>query len=153
MVEVMKIMVISLKRSQACTANSPCPQPWSRPPPTHAFAGDSWTHTGKSPVGSLFFSPGSWWTRLCCALQESISQSYVSSGSSIVGLIVTSSKRTYAIPTPRASVPVAGHCWPIPPQEMLKHISVSVSVGSLGLGVHKVCLSPLRVSSRNRVCF
>ena len=44
------------------------------------------------------------------ALQESISQSRVSSGSSIVGLMVTSSKRTYAIPVPRAPVPVADHC-------------------------------------------
>ena len=55
-----------------------CPQPCSRPTLTHAFTGDSWTHTGKSPVGSLFLSPGSWCTRFCWALQESISQSYVS---------------------------------------------------------------------------
>ena len=33
-----------------------------------------------------------------CALQESFPQSYVSSGSSMVGLMETSSKRTYAIP-------------------------------------------------------
>ena len=51
---------------------------------------------------------------------ESISQSYVSSGSSIVGLMVTSSKRNYAIPTPaRASVPAANYCRPVPPQETL----------------------------------
>ena len=36
-----------------------CPQPWSRPPPTHTAAGDSWTLTGKSEsvsfgVTSLF---------------------------------------------------------------------------------------------------
>ena len=37
MVEAMKIMAISW-----------CPQPCSRPPPTHAFAGDSWTLTGMS---------------------------------------------------------------------------------------------------------
>ena len=40
---------------------------------------------------------------------ESISQSHVSSGSSMVGLMVTSSKRAYAIlksAAPRASVPV-----------------------------------------------
>ena len=73
---------------------SSCPQPCSRPPPTHAFAGSSQTPIGKSPMGSLFLSPGSWCTRFCCALQESISQSYVSSGNSIVGLMVTSSKRT-----------------------------------------------------------
>ena len=51
--------------------HSLCPQPCSRPPPTHAFAGGSWTPIGKSPVGSLFLSPGSWCTRFCCMLQES----------------------------------------------------------------------------------
>ena len=83
-----------------------CPQPCG-PPLTHAFAG------GKSPVGSLFLSPGSWCTRFCCALQESISQSGVSSANSMVGLMVTFSKRAYATPrsaAPRASVPEAGHC-------------------------------------------
>ena len=33
--------------------------------------------------------------------------------------MVTSSKRNYAIPTPRASVPVADYCLPVPPQETL----------------------------------
>ena len=93
--------------------HSPCPQPCSRPPLTHAFARESRTPTGKPPVGSLFLSPGSWCTRFCCALQESISQSCVSSGSSMVGLMVTSSKRAYAIPrsaAPRTPTPVAVHC-------------------------------------------
>ena len=42
------------------------------------------------------------------------SQSGVSSGSSMVGLVTTSSKRAYAIPrstAARAPGPVAGHCW------------------------------------------
>ena len=67
----------------------------------------------------------------------------------MVGLIVTSSKRAYATPRsaePRAPAPAAVHCRPITSQETLKHSSVSVSVGSLGPGVHKVCLSPLSVS-------
>ena len=101
-----------------------CPQLCSRPPLTQAFPGDFQTPTGKSPVGSLFLSPWSSCTKFCCALQESISQSYVSSGSSIVGLMTTSSKRTYAIPTPRAPVPATDHCRPVPPQETLKHISL-----------------------------
>ena len=46
----------------------PCPQPCSRSPPTHTFTGDSRTPTGKSPVGSLFLSPGSWCTRFCWTL-------------------------------------------------------------------------------------
>ena len=48
-----------------------------------------------------------------CALQESISQSCVSSGDSVVGLMATSSKRSYAIlksAAPRAPVHVAVHC-------------------------------------------
>ena len=79
---------------------------WSKPPtpqqspPTHAFAEDSWTPTGESPVGSLFLSPGSWCTRCCCALQESILQSYVSSGSSVVGLMTAFSKRSQPYPHP-----------------------------------------------------
>ena len=93
---------------------SPCPHPCSRPPWTRAFARDSWTPTGKSPMGSLFLSPGFLCTRFCCALQESISQSCVSSGSSIVGWMATSFKRVYAIPTPRVPIPAADHCWPVP---------------------------------------
>ena len=65
--------------------------------------------------------------------------------------MATTSKRAYAIPTPRAPLPVADHCQAVPPQEMLKHSSVSVSVGSLCPGAHKICLNPLRVSGRNRV--
>ena len=96
---------------------------------------------GQSPVGSLLLIPGCWCTQgSVCALQEPISQSCVSSGSSMVGLMVTSSKRTYAITrstSPRAPAPVAGHCWPVPPQETLRHSSVSVSVGSRGPHAYK----------------
>ena len=54
----------------------------------------------------------------------SISQSCVSSGSSMMGLMSTSSKRAYAKPKSAASrtpAPAAGHCRTIPPQETLKH--------------------------------
>ena len=154
MVQVMKIMVTSLERSQACTAALSAPSPAAghhRPTPPLETPGHPQASPLQSPVGSLLFSPGSWCTRFCCALQESISQSCVSSGSSVVGLMVTSSKRTYAIPTSRAPVPVSDHCRPIPPQQMLKHRSVLVSVGSLGPGVHNVCLSLLSISGLNRV--
>ena len=81
-------------------------------------------------------------------------QSCVSSGSSMVGLMVASPKRTYVTPRSAASrtlVPAAGHCWLVPSQETLKDSSGSVSVGSLGLVVHKVCLSPLSISGGQRV--
>ena len=135
-----------------------CPQPCSRPPLIHTSSGDSWhsqVSPGQSPVGSLLLSPGSWCTQgSVCAHQESISQSCVSSGSSMMGLMATSSKRAYATSTsaaPRAPAPVADHCLPVPPQETLKHSSVSVSVGSLGPGVQKICLRFLSISVRNGV--
>ena len=53
-----------------------CPQPFSRPPPTHTSARDSWTlmaSLGQSLVGSLLLSLGSWCTQgFVCALQESV---------------------------------------------------------------------------------
>ena len=136
-----------------------CPQACSSPSPTHASTRDSLTLPGKSGslVGSLLLSPRSWYTqRFVCALQESVLQSYVSSGCSVVGWMATSSERAYAMPksaAPRAPAPVAVHCWPVPPQETLKHSSVSVSMGPLGPGVHKVCLNPLSISGRNGVWF
>ena len=51
-------------------------------------------------------------------------QCCLGSGSSVVGLMATSSKRAYAIPRSAASrtpAPAAGHCQTIPPQETLKH--------------------------------
>ena len=56
-------------------------------------------------------------------------QSCVSSGSSMVGLLATPFKRTYAIPrsvAPRAHAPVAGHCLPIPSQEILRVLAQSL---------------------------
>ena len=116
MVEVMKIMVTSFKRSRACTAILRDPNPAAghhRPMPLLETPGHSQTNLGQSLVGSLLLSSGSWCTRFCCALQESISHSYVSSGSCMVGLMATSSKRAYSIPksaAPRAPVPLAVHC-------------------------------------------
>ena len=77
-------------------------------------------------------------------------QSCVSSGGSLMGFRATSSKRVYAIPrsaAPRVADPAAVHCSPVPPQETLKYSSVSVSVGSLGPGVHEFCL--LYITSYN----
>ena len=79
-------------------------------------------------------------------------QSCVSSGSSMVGLIVTSSQRAYAIPrsaAPRASVPALGHCWPVPPCETLKHSKAGLAQSLWCLLVCTTfCLSRPRVSGR-----
>ena len=159
-VEVIKITVTSFKRSHTCAATLSDPNPASGhhwPMPALETPGHTWASLGQSLVGSLLLSPGSWWEQgSVYAVQESIFQSCVSSGSSMVGLIVTSSKRANAIPmsaAPRAPAPVTVHYWPVPPQEMRKHSSVSVSVGSLGPGAHKVFLSCLNVPGGNGVCF
>ena len=77
-------------------------------------------------------------------------QSCVSSGGSMMGLMVASSKRAYAIPrsaAPRAPAPAAGHCWPVPPQETLKHSKAGLAQSLRGLLVHtRFCLSPPSVS-------
>ena len=82
------------------------------------------THSNTAQAQSLWVS-GSWCAQdALYALRESISQSCVSSGSSVVGLVVTSSKRAYAMS--RAAAPRA----PAPEE----HSFGSVSVGSLGPG-------------------
>ena len=117
MVEVMKIMVLSFKRSHACTATLSAPNPAAgprQPTPPLETPGHSLASLGQSLVGSLLLSPGSWCTQgSVCALQDFISQSCVSSGGSMVGLIAISTKRAYTISesaAPRAPVPVVVHC-------------------------------------------
>ena len=145
--------------SSACTATLRAPDPAAghcQPMPPLETPGHSWASLGQSLVGSLLLSPGSWCSQVLCVcvcvrLPRVCFQSCVSSGSSMVGLMAASSKRAYATPrstAPRAPAPVAVHWWPVPLQETLKHNSVSVSVGSLGLGAHSVCLSPLSVSGK-----
>ena len=77
MVEVMKIMVTSFKRSHACTATLSAPNPAAghhQPTPLLETPGHSQASLGQSLVGSLLLSPGSWCTQgFVCALQESVS--------------------------------------------------------------------------------
>ena len=115
MIEVMKIMSTSFKRSSTHTAALRAPKPAAghlQPTPPPETAGPSRASLGQSLVGSLLLSPGSWCARgSVCALQDSVSQPCISSGVSMLGLMATSSKRAYAIcrsAAPRASV--AGHC-------------------------------------------
>ena len=148
MLEVIKKRAISFKMSCACTQ---CPQPCSRPPPTHASARDSWTLTVKS--GSLLLSLGPGAHKFLFVFSKSLfPQSYVSSGSSLVGLMVTSSKRAYATPrsaAPRVPAPAAGHYRPIPPHKILKYSKAGLAQYLWGFLVStKFCLSPLSVSGR-----
>ena len=90
MVEIMKIMT-SFRRSHACTAALsapwPCSRPHSLPMPQLETPRHSGASLGQSLVGSLLLSPGFWCIQgSVCALQESISQSCVSSGGSMAEL-------------------------------------------------------------------
>ena len=77
MVEVMKIMVTSFKRSHAHTATLSAPNPAAghlQPTPLLETPGHSWASLGQSLVGSLLLSPGSWCAQgFVCALQDSVS--------------------------------------------------------------------------------
>ena len=97
MVEVMKIMVTSSKRSLACAAAlraSHPPAGHRRPMPPLETPGHSWACLVQFFVGSLLLSPGSWCAQgFVGALQESVPQSCVVSDGSMVGFMATSSKR------------------------------------------------------------
>ena len=102
------------------------PRPCSRPLPTHFSARDSWTLMNKS--GSVSYGvtvPFSWvlvCTRFClCPLRV-------------------------CFPVLCKFLWLYGGFNGDFLQETLKHSSVSVSVGSLGPGSHKVCLSPPSIS-------
>ena len=159
-VEVMKIMATSFKWSHAGTTalSAPSLQKATTNPRLHW----TWLDTHRQVWVSLFWGhcsfllgPGT--QKLLFVPPKSLfPQSYLSSGGSLVGLMATSSKRAYATPrstAPGAPVPAAVHFWPVLPQETLRHSSGSVSVGSLGPSVHKVCLSPPSISGRYGVWF
>ena len=116
MVEVVKIMATSFKRSSAPTVVLSGPYPAAghrRPTPLPETPG----HSGQVWVGllsghcSFLLGPGLHKV-LFVPSRSLFPQSGVSSGGSIVGLMATSSKRAY-IPrsaAPRAPTPAAGHC-------------------------------------------
>ena len=128
------------------------PHPCGRPPLTHASARDSWTLTGKSGsvfcgVTAPFFSVLG--HKVLLVPSKSVFPVLCKSGSSMVGLMVTSSKRAYVTPrsaAPIAPAPVVGHCWPGPLQETLKHSKIVLTLSLWDLLVcTRFCLSPLSV--------
>ena len=75
-----------------------CPQPCSRPPPTHASPetpGHSWASLGQSLVGSVLLSPGSWCPQGFVPFKSLFPQSGVSSAGSMVGLMATSFRTSH----------------------------------------------------------
>ena len=112
MVEAMKIMVTSFKRSHAGTAILSAPSPAAghhQPMPPLDIPGHSQASLSQCLVGhcSFVLGPGAH-NFLFVPSKSLFPQSCVSVGNSMVGLTVTSSKRVYAIPrsaAPRAPAP------------------------------------------------
>ena len=150
MMEVMKIMAASFKRSHAWTVALSGPDPAAshrQPTFLQETHGHSRASLGQSLMWSLLLSPGSWCAQgFICAFQECVLQSYVSSGSSMVGLMVTFSTRAYAIRRSlalRAPSPAAGHFWPVPPQATLKPSKAGLAQSLESFpGVQKVLFEP-----------
>ena len=145
-------MSTSFKRSSTHTAALRAPKPAAghlQPTPPPETAGPSRASLGQSLVGSLLLSPGSWCARgFVCTLQESVSPVlckfwwlYGGVNGDLLqeGLCHT---QVCCTQTPAPVQATLSHT----PQETPKHSPGSVSVGSLGPGVHKVCLSPPSVS-------
>ena len=150
----MKIMVTSLKRSQACTATAHVPNPAAgnhRPMPSpetpgHPQTSLQWWLLFLSPwvlVHKVLLCPPRVYSpvlykslQLCSGVDGDLLQ---------VDLCHTNTQSPCPCSRPLQTSTGA------PPQEMLKHNSVSVCVGSLDPGGHKVCLSPLSISGRNGV--
>ena len=113
MVEVMKKMATSFRRSSACRSQCPNSEASHRHPmPLPGTPG----LTGKSGSVSCGVTPSFSWVLVCtsfCLYPPRIYfPSPVCSGSSMVELMATSSKRAYAIPrsaAPRAPAPAAVH--------------------------------------------
>ena len=140
MMEVMKIkgnllqkVPCTLTLMRCWTAPSP-PAGHHWPTPPRETPGCSCTSLSQSLVESLLLSPGSWCAQVLFGPSQSLfTQSCVSSGGSVVVLMVTSSKMAYCTQSP---CPTAVHCWPVLPQETLN----TVLAQSLGPGAHSFTL-------------
>ena len=158
MVEVMKIMATSFKRSHACTATLSAPNPAAghhQPMPLLETPGHSQASLGQSLVGSLLLSPGSWCTQgFVCALQESVSPVlckfwWLYGG--VNGDLLQEGLCHTQVCCTQSSCPCDRPLLTCASTGDTQTQSGSVSVGSLGPGAHKVCLSPPGVYSRNGV--
>ena len=122
MVEVMKIMATFFKRSCALIAvlsalNAAAGHHSATVPWLHQRFLDTHGQLWVCPLWRPFLlDPGE--HRFCLCPPR------VCSGGSVVWVMMTSSKRAYAITkfaVPKAPAPASGHCWPVLQLETLKH--------------------------------
>ena len=121
MVEVTKIMATSFKRSPTHTAACRAPNPAAghrQPTPLPETPGHSQASLGQSLTGSLLLFPGSWYS------QESVSPvlcKFWQLCGGVNGDLLQEGLCHTQVCCAQSPVPAAGHCWPGPPQETLRH--------------------------------
>ena len=144
-VEVMKIMAISFKRSHAYIATLSAPNPAAG----HHRLLDTHGQVWVSLLQSLLLSPGSWCTQgSVCARQEFVSHLckfwWLYGG--INGDLLQEGICHTQVCCTQSPCPCSSALLTCTSSRDTQHSSVSVSVRSLGPGAYKVCLSPLSVS-------
>ena len=154
MVEVMKM---DLQKVLCRHCYTQCPRPCSSPPLNLSSTRDSWTHIGKSgSVSCGVTAPFSWVLvpkrfclcspRVCFPVLHKFWQLYGGVNDNLLqeGLCYTQVCCTQSVcpcGSPLLTCTSTGNA----------QSSVSVSVRSLGPGMHKVCLSPLSISARKGI--
>ena len=155
MVQVMKIIATSFKGFHAgrATLNAPSPAAGHRRPmpqpetPGHSGTSGSVSRGVTAPffwvlVHKVLFEPPRVYFPVLCRFWQlcgGVSGDLLQAG--LCHILVCGSQRP---------CPCSSPLRPVPPQETLRHSSVSISMWSLGPGVH-VCLSPLSVPGRKGV--
>ena len=145
------VMATSFKRTYGSTILFSAPDP-AAGHPRSVSTGGPWTH--RQVWVSLLWGHCSFLLGPRAGKPLSVSskglfpQSCVCSGGSVMELMVTFSKRGYSIPSllPPEPLPLHQSTAALYLLQKCSNIVLPQSVGSLGPGVHKVCLSPLSVS-------
>ena len=159
MVEVMKKMATSFKRSHVCTATLSAPNPAagrSQPTPPPVTLGHSQASLSQSLVGSLLLSPGSWCAQcFVYAFHESVSPVLYNFWGLYDGVnddFLQEGLCHTQVSCTQSSCACSRHWWPVPLQETLKRSKAGLAQSLWGLLVHtRFCLSPLSVSGRCEV--
>ena len=143
-------MVTSFKRSHACTTTLSAPNSAAghhRATPLLETPGHSPASVGQSLVVSLLLSPGYWCAQgSICTCQESVSPVLCKFWKLYGGVNDDLLQEDLSHIHTQSPSPCGSPLLTVLRQETLKHSCGSVSVGFLGPGVHKVCLSPPSIS-------
>ena len=154
MVEVMRIMGTSFRRSHARTAILSAPSPaggHQRRMPLPETPGHLWASLDQSLVGSLLLSPGSWCTQVSvCAFQESVSQlcKFWRLYGGLNGDLLQEGLCHTQVCCTQSPCPCGSHRCPEPPQVTLRTQFCLSLCGVSGSWCAQVGLSPLSVSGR-----